>query len=171
MPVTAKCDGHSACLRPLACGRAALYRPLQGRPSRKPRARARARATTSRAIGTQDGESSKIWCQRWTTRGGEARETDRARANAMFAYADSCKCTMPHAMLAWPVTSSALPMTFTATTPCSCSSGVHPRQASTSLITKDSTNDPIRSHLSSSWTIETKRRHCVRARLRRTLSE
>lgn len=45
-------------------------------------------------------------------------------------------------MLVWPVTSSALPMTFTATTPSPCSSGVHPGQASTSLITKDSTNDP-----------------------------
>lgn len=45
-------------------------------------------------------------------------------------------------MLVWPMTSSALPMTFTATTPCPCSSGVHPGQASTSLITKDSVNDP-----------------------------
>lgn len=53
-------------------------------------------------------------------------------------------------MLVWPVTSSALPMTFTATTPCPCSSGsVHPGQASTSLIIKDSANDPSQLYLSS----------------------
>ncbi|KYN12984.1 hypothetical protein ALC57_14830 [Trachymyrmex cornetzi] len=59
----------------------------------------------------------------------------------MCVYTESCKCDA-YAMLVWPMTSSALPMTFTATTPCPCSSGVHPGQASTSLITKDSVNDP-----------------------------
>ncbi|KOX80521.1 hypothetical protein WN51_13005, partial [Melipona quadrifasciata] len=58
------------------------------------------------------------------------------------AYTGSCKCDA-YVILVWPVTSSVLPMTFTATTPCSCSSGVHPRQASTSLIIKDSTDEPI----------------------------
>ncbi|KYQ48684.1 hypothetical protein ALC60_12189 [Trachymyrmex zeteki] len=64
-----------------------------------------------------------------------------ACARAMCVYTESCKCDA-YAMLVWPMTSSALPMTFTATTPCPCSSGVHPGQASTSLITKDSVNDP-----------------------------
>lgn len=64
-----------------------------------------------------------------------------ARACTTCVYTESCKCDA-YAMLVWPMTSSALPMTFTATTPCPCSSSVHPGQASTSLITKDSVNDP-----------------------------
>lgn len=56
-------------------------------------------------------------------------------------YGESCKCDA-YVMLVWFVTSSALPMTFTATTPCPCSSCVHPGQASTSLIIKDLVNDP-----------------------------
>ncbi|KOC66464.1 hypothetical protein WH47_08857, partial [Habropoda laboriosa] len=56
------------------------------------------------------------------------------------AYTGSCKCDA-YVILVWPMTSSVLLMTFTATTPCPCSFDVHPGQASTSLITKDSAND------------------------------
>lgn len=74
----------------------------------------------------------------------------RVRARAICVYTESCKCDA-YAMLVWPMTSSALPMTFTATTPCSCSSDVHPGQASTSLITKDSVNDPANYIFRAGW--------------------
>lgn len=82
-----------------------------------------------------------------------------ARARTMRVYTESCKCDA-YVMLVWPVTSSALPMTFTATTPCPCSSGVHPGQASTSLITKDSPNAP-RPITSFEWADAMRLAHCL----------